>query len=39
LVAAGAAREPEQNSYIEGGINLDVLSMSSALFGQRWAPV
>jgi 4,5-DOPA dioxygenase extradiol len=39
LVAAGAAREPQTSSYIEGGIDLDVLSMSSALFGQRWAPV
>ncbi len=36
LVAAGAAREPQTSSYIEGGIDLNVLSMSSALFGQRW---
>jgi 4,5-DOPA dioxygenase extradiol len=38
LVAAGAARDPAVSTYIEGGIDLDVLSMSSALFGQHWAP-
>lgn len=38
LVAAGAARDPQESRYIEGGIDYEVLSMDSVLFGGQLQP-